>query len=569
MFVTGATDGWLRSVPIPVGTCHEENQGGPQIAPGLRHVVRRTRTVTAARRTGIAAPNGLAAQAAAEIVAFGGNAVDAAIAATLVATVAEPGICALGGGAFVGVWPSSGPPATIDGYVEMPGRGLDPDAFDKGYFPITTGYGGGVTTSIGYGSIATPGTVAALGAAHEEHGRAPWREILAPAVDTARGGFAMGKASSYYLDFVHQDIYGWHPDSFATIHDAHGDLIPTGGRVTIPALADALEHLGEAGWRTAYEGDLGKAMAQDIQDHDGIVTRADLEAYEAIVRPSLIGHLGGWQLATNPMPAIGGAALLAMLRLMDGVRVTTPTGAPDEAGLRRLVAVQDAVLGYRVRQVDGADDLAGRLGVLLELSAGDLEELALAARGDGPTSPSTIHTSVVDGDGASCAITASSGYGSGAMVAGTGIWMNNSLGEHELNVRGVHALPIGTRLPSNMAPTVGRHEDGRVISIGSPGADRITTAILQTMVAMTDGLELQDAVRQPRLHVQHVPGERGGLEPLVHHEQDLDLPDVGMDVRLHDEVNMYFGGVGAVVRQPNGHVEAAADPRRTGEAVTA
>jgi gamma-glutamyltranspeptidase/glutathione hydrolase len=534
-----------------VGICPQENHAFPQ-------VVRRTRKVSPRRKTGIAAPNGLAAQAAADLVADGGNAVDAAIAATLVATVAEPGICSLGGGAYVSIWPRSGPPATIDGYVEMPGRGLPREAFGGGFHPITTGYGGGVTTTVGYGSIATPGTLAALGEAHEQHGRAPFAAILAPAVDTARSGFAMGTASSYYLEYVHQDIFGWHPDSFATIHDGDGDLIPSGGRVVIPALADALEHIGQAGWRTGYVGDLGKAIAADVEAGGGILTRADLEGYQAVTHESLRSRLGGWDLATNPLPAIGGAALLAMLRLMDGYSIRS------EAGLRRLVAVQDAVLGFRVRKVDGARDLVGALGLLLELSSGDVEALAEAARGDGPTSPSTIHTSVVDGDGLACSITASSGYGSGAMIAGTGIWMNNSLGEHELNVRGVHDLPVGTRLPSNMAPTTGHHDDGRIIAIGSPGADRITTAILQTMMAVNDGQGLQEALRQPRLHVQHT--EDG---PLVHHEGDLELPDLGLPTRVHGEANMYFGGAGAVVRSADGGVRAAADPRRTGVAIIA
>lgn len=520
----------------------------------------------AAGPTGIAAPNGVAAQAAADVVAEGGNAIDAAIAATLVATVNEPGICGLGGGAYLGVWPARGPSATFDGYVEMPGRGMPSDAFGGGYHEISTGYGGGVTTSIGFGSIATPGTLAALGTAHDELGRAPWREVIAPAIACARDGFAMGSASSYYLDYVHQDIFGWHPDSFATIHDAEGVLIPTGGTVTIPALADALEHVADEGWQTAYAGDLGKVIAEAVVDGGGLLTREDLEAYEAVVRPCLVGTLGGWTLATNPVPAIGGAALLAMLRLMDGWSLGSGDRW-DADGVRRMVEVQDAVLGYRVRRVDGAADLRGRLDMLLELSQGELSELAAAARGDGPTSPSTIHTSVVDGEGSACSITASSGYGAGAMIAG--MWMNNSLGEHELNVRGVHALPVGTRLPSNMAPTVGRHEDGRVISIGSPGADRITTAILQTMVAMTAGMPLEEALRRPRLHVQHVrrDGDSGPFEPIVHHESDLDLPEVGLPTRVHDEANMYFGGAGAVVRHGNGRVEAAADPRRTGRAL--
>ncbi len=508
--------------------------------------------------TGVAAPNLAAATAAAQLAHDGGNAVDAAIAASLVACVNEPGICSVGGGAYVTIWPSQGPPLTVDGQVEMPGKGLPPDAFDRGHFPITTDYGGGITTTIGYGSIATPGALAALGQAQREHGRAPWAEVVAPAAQIARDGFPMGRASTYYLDYVHLDLYGWHPTSHAAIHDDDGTLIPTGGLVRLPELADALDHLAEEGWETAYVGDLGKVIADDVQANDGILTRADLEGYRAIDRPSLVGRLGGWELATNPVPAIGGVTLLSMLRLMDG------HASLDGAGVRRLVEVQDAVLGFRVRHVDGVEDSERALGRLLELGKGDLARLVEIAHASGPTSPSTIHTSVVDGDGAAAAVTASAGYGSGVMVPGTGIWMNNCLGEHELNVRGLHALDVGTRLPSNMAPTVGRHDDGRVLAIGSPGADRITTAILQTMVAMEAGLDLEAAIRHPRLHVRHVDGEA-----FVSHEEDLDLPPLDLPARPEHSLAMFFGGVGAVVRRPGGGIEVGADPRRTGDTAIA
>ncbi len=120
-------------------------------------------------------------------------------------------------------------------------------------------------------------------------------------------------------------------------------------------------------------------------------------------------------------------------------------------------------------------------------------------------SGSTVHVSVVDDNGMACATTASAGYGSGATIPGTGILMNNCLGEPELNRRGVHALRPGTRLGSNMAPSVGRHADGSVLAIGSPGADRITTALLQVLGGHAlGGLDLQAAVDAPRLHVRHL-----------------------------------------------------------------
>jgi gamma-glutamyltranspeptidase/glutathione hydrolase len=131
------------------------------------------------------------------------------------------------------------------------------------------------------------------------------------------------------------------------------------------------------------------------------------------------------------------------------------------------------------------------------------------------------------------------------IAAGTGIWLNNCLGEQELNPAGLHALSPGQRLLSNMAPTVGRHTDGTVLAIGSPGADRITTAVVQALAGFVGGLGLAEAVHHPRVHVH-----RAGRQDEV--------------VRRESELSMYFGGVGAALTRPDGHLVAAADPRRDG-----
>jgi gamma-glutamyltranspeptidase/glutathione hydrolase len=146
------------------------------------------------------------------------------------------------------------------------------------------------------------------------------------------------------------------------------------------------------------------------------------------------------------------------------------------------------------------------------------------------------------------------------MTPGTGIWLNNCLGEQELNRGGLHSLPPGTRLPSNMAPTVGRSRGGDVLAIGSPGADRITTALLQVLAGFGGGaLSLAEAVARPRLHVRHLPDG-----PVVEHEDGLDLPPLDLPTRSHGAGSMYFGGVGAALRQADGVLVAAADPRRAG-----
>ena len=172
-------------------------------------------------------------------------------------------------------------------------------------------------------------------------------------------------------------------------------------------------------------------------------------------------------------------------------------------------------------------------------------------------SASTVHTSVVDSEHTGCAITASSGYGSGEMPAGTGLWLNNCLGEIELNRRGLDAGPPGSRLPSNMAPSVAR-KPGAVLAVGSPGADRISTALQQFLINYLQlEMPLRDAIAHPRVHVDTSTEE---LKLMA--EAGLDLPEVDLPVKEFPDIMMYFGGVGAAVCDTD--LDAAADPRREG-----
>jgi gamma-glutamyltranspeptidase/glutathione hydrolase len=162
-------------------------------------------------------------------------------------------------------------------------------------------------------------------------------------------------------------------------------------------------------------------------------------------------------------------------------------------------------------------------------------------------------------------VTVSSGYTSGVLAPGTGIWLNNCLGEQELLPSGFADLSPGDPMTSNMAPTVGRRpSDGAVLAIGSPGSDRIPTAIAQVLALhVNGGLELADAVAHPRVHVR----VRERLDPPVRvdHEDDLVLPDdLGWPDLAMPAHSMYFGGVGVARWSPEGGLGAAGDPRRTG-----
>jgi gamma-glutamyltranspeptidase / glutathione hydrolase len=455
----------------------------------------------------IATPNEAAADAGEVVARAGGNAVDAAIAAALVTMVNEVGLVSLSSGGFVTVQPAGGAaPYTVDGWMDMPGRGRE---VGGGTWDVHTEYGGGLDITIGPGSVAAHGSVAALEVAHRRDGRLPWREVVAPAVDVARGGFRLGAASRYYLEYVHDLIFGWDDASRAAVHDHHGELVTE--LVVLPDLVRSLRLIADEGAATLHTGELADLIATDVLDRGGILGPEDLAAYEPVVRESLATRVGDWTLATTPPPSVGGVSVIAMLRLLDG----RPRGTWTDDDLDHLVAVQREVLGHGPAS-------------LLE-------------------SGSTAHCSATDSDGRACAVTVSSGYFSGMIARGTGIWLNNTLGEQELNPDGLHTLSPGTRLLSNMAPTVGRHRDGSVLALGSPGAGRIATAITQVLAGFVGGLGLQEAIHHPRVHVH-----------------DALRPTEVVKRESEEGLTMYYGGVAAALLRPDGRLVAAADPRREG-----
>lgn len=497
----------------------------------------------------IAASSVIAAAAGARIAEQGGNAVDAAMAAALVSMTTEPGVVSLAGGGFVTVWAPGEPAITIDGNVSMPGRGLPVEKLGRGTREVSIDYGGGVSTLIGHGSVATPAGLAACSVSAERFGVLPWAELVAPAYEHARDGFPLPKASHNYLVHAAESIYGWHADSRTALFRT-GRLAEPGERIEVPHLADSLKMIAEQGADTFYRGELAARIVRDMQDNDGVLTAADLEQCRPIERRPLEVSIGDWHLAINPPPAVGGVTLTAMLKLM-GEHPRDGWSAPEVA---RAANVQAAVLGYRRAHLDLTDNLARDAATLFERC----ESLDPAAI----TSPSTIHVSCVDASGLACAATISSGYGAGVMPPGTGIWMNNTLGEIELNRRGLIAGPPGTPLASNMAPAVARGRDGGLLAIGSPGADRITSAMMMTLLNLTRlRMSLADAIAHPRLHVEFV-----GDKPRIAVEPGMDTSECELPVRHFDEQSMFFGGVGAALRRRSGELVSAADSRRAGGA---
>jgi gamma-glutamyltranspeptidase/glutathione hydrolase len=501
------------------------------------------------RRIAVAATGRQALEAGLGVVEDGGNAVDAALAAAFVAMATEPGVVSLGGGAFVAVWPTDGDPVVVDGNVEMPGRGGDPERLGSGLREVVTDYGGGVTMSVGPGSVATPGIVPAFAVAAERYAALPWARLVEPAAEAARS-YPIGAAAARYLGHVADTLFAEDAEARA-LATGHGGAPRAGELFGNDALAETLGRLATEGPGLFADGDVGRALLAVMKEQGGLITADDLAAYEPVVRPAHHLRVGEWEVATNPPPSVGGPMLAVML----GELARRTDWTWDDA-----IDIQRRVLGYRASVHDLAPDLeADGLDLLGRVGERGLDGLH--------RSSSTAHVSAVDSDGNACAVTMSSGYCAGMCIPGTGILLNNTLGEVELNRRGLHALQPGTRLASNMAPTTGRATaDGsgvrRPLGIGSPGADRITTALMLVLgQGCLHGRDLQHAIDAPRLHVRVVDD---GF--VVEHERDEALAAAversGLPAHEYPEPHMYFGGVGAALMTPDGDLLAAGDARR-------
>lgn len=501
----------------------------------------------------VAAISQEAAEGGTKVGREGGNAVDAALSASLLAVITHPGMCSLGGACFVTVWPPDGAdPVIVDGGHEMPGRGLPEARFGRGGTEVVLDFAGGMSTIVGPGSVATPGLLAAFDATSERFGAVPWRELFGPARDLARSGFPLPAACRVFLKHAHDEIYGVDPRSRGVLHDGEGRLLEAGDTVRVEGLPATLDVLAERGAESFYRGEVARRIADHVQAEGGLLTRRDLASYEVEWREPLRAPVDEWSVATNPPPAMGGAVLAAVLRLLPD----TPRDRWSAGDVRRLADALEAVAGFRLREVVPGEDAGAAIRRLLdrvEAAAGDPTRLQ--------ESSSTIHTSAVDGDGLACSVTCSDGYGSGVMPPGTGLWLNNALGELSLNRGRFHALDPGERLSSNMAPTAVRHPDGRVLAIGSPGAERIPTVVAQALLGhLRGGLSLEDAVEHPRLHVEVASGEARAVA-----EPGLPLERIDLPVSREEGRSLAFGGVTAAALS-DGRLDAASDSRRDGGA---
>ena len=230
----------------------------------------------------VATTSQLAADAARELAAAGGNAVDCALAAALLTINTEPGVCALAGSAFITVWQDGSDPVTIDGNVAVPGAGLAAAERGLGAVNVSIDYGGGIETLVGPGSVSVPGSLAAIECAWKKFGAASWEAIFAPTIRATRDGFPLSAACRYYLGYSGDCIFDRSDDGHNALHHADGSLRDAGSTIVIPHLCDTLEAISKEGARLFYEGELGATISDHCRKGDGMLTREDLSSYRPL-----------------------------------------------------------------------------------------------------------------------------------------------------------------------------------------------------------------------------------------------------------------------------------------------
>jgi gamma-glutamyltranspeptidase/glutathione hydrolase len=454
-------------------------------------------------RGALAAGHPLTAEAGAEVLRAGGNAVDACIAAAAVSWVCESPLTGPAGGGFLLVHRAEAARTQLlDFFVALPERASSPEELVE----VVVDFGDSQQVFFtGPMSVAVPGAALGLWEAHSRWGSVPWAELLAPAARLARDGVALNEAQAY-LHRILDPLLRYSPEGDALY--GPGRALDEGERFVSPELAATIEQIAAEGARCLYHGELAERIAAHVP-----VTLDDLARYEVLEREPLAASYRGDDLRTNPSPSSGGRLLRVGLETLGDAEPTPPA-------IVRAMEAQDAM---RVEALGG-----------------------------------TTHISAVDSNGDAASLSCSLGSSGGVVVPGTGIQLNNMLGETHL----AGEERAGARLTSMMAPSLLLHDGRPRLVIGSAGSTRLHGAILQVVVNVAArGRGVDDAVEAPRIHFE---------QGVVHCEDWAaadELEAAGYPVVRWRDRNLFFGGVSAVEIREDGSLAAAGDPRRGGGAV--
>jgi len=505
------------------------------------------------------------AEAGAEILRAGGNAVDAAVAAACMSFISEPVLTGAGGGGFMLLCQPNGKARLLDGFARMPYARMDNiEAADFHAIPVD--FGDTVQSfHIGRASVATPGLMSMLFAAQRSFGRIPMREVIAPAQHAARHGVTLNTLQASFIHLL-QPILSSTPDCL-NLHSMKGQMLNAGQSFANPELGNLLELLCVEGVEEMYVGDVARSIVAACHP-GGLLDMQDMAAAQLVERPPLRTAAMGGTLLTNPPPSSGGALIAFSLQLLEALRGQRPE---DNAillaeCLREAAAARNADFDAMIHNPAFFDDFLHPDSIMRHTHAIAQhldKQTPCETKETANRHGSTTHISVLDAEGMAVSMTASNGEGSGIVVPGTGIHLNNMLGEEDINPLGFHRLGGGETLSSMMAPSILVRDGHPGVILGSGGSNRLRGAILQVLFRHAAlGEALEDAIHAPRQHPEGMTldAEPGGLNAA---EEDA-LQRLGWRIRHWSQNSVYFGGVHAISVGENGHVEAAGDARRGG-----
>lgn len=476
----------------------------------------------------------LAADAGASVLAKGGNAVDAAVATAFAMAVTSPSNGNIGGGGFMVVRLPNGTATTFD-YREMaPGKST------------TTMYlnaAGEIDMSLtqqGYLAPGVPGTVRGLAAAHKKFGKLAWKDVVAPAVELASKGFTLSKSLANGLN---SEILGTErgpgrmaafPASVAAYGKPGGGEWKAGDTIVLGDLGKTLAAIGTDGPDAFYKGWIADRIAEDMAANGGIITKADLANYVAKERAPIKGTFYGYDIIGMPPPSSGGIALVEMLNMLEALNLQKETRQSVRA-IHLVVEAQRRAYLDRARFLGDADFVQVPIDMLTSKAhakeliatitpnkASSSAELGkdILSTGKMPADESmeTTHFSVVDKDGmaVSNTFTLEGGYGSHVVIKGTGMILNNEMGDFNkkpgtTTTTGTIGTPAnviapGKRMLSSMTPVIISKGGKLVMVTGSPGGRTIINTVLHVVLGATAwGLNGHDAVAAPRWDHEWMP----------------------------------------------------------------
>ena len=516
----------------------------------------------------------LASEVGGDVLAAGGNAIDAAIATGFALAVVHPTAGNIGGGGFMVVRFPNGQTTAIDFREKAPLASFPEMWLDeKGEYSSDVHHRSAK-------SVGVPGTVAGFERAHKLYGDTDWQRLVSPAVAIAEDGFELSESLARSLaGFLERRAR-----TPATVAQFSKDGTPYAEGETLrqPDLARTLRRIQGEGRDGFYRGETARLITEEMQRGDGIITRADLELYEARERSTIHGSYRGYEIISMPPPSSGGVAMVTMLNILEGFDLAS-LGHNSAPYIHLVSEAMRRAFRDRAHYLADADFVDVPVHELTSKAHGSKLRASIAAdRASvsepsditmGYESPETTHYSVVDGNGMAVSVTYTleSGYGSGIVVSGGGFLLNNEMGDFNAGPgltddSGLIGTPANLARPqkrmlSSMTPSIVAR-DGRLVAVvGSPGGRTIINTVAQVILNVIDfGMNIQMAVNAPRIHHQwlpdHISIEGGGASAATVER----LEAMGHTVRMGGGQ----GSANSIMIDPRTRDRlGAADPRRS------